>query len=373
MKFSRRNHRSSVRSAPSWTRRILRLFLLFGPALLMPLEPAGSYRINAEAAAAQESQDAYEEELEKARELLRQREYDEALKCFKRANSMKGKASAACYWGMALAYQGLEENKKVLECCEKVVEFAGEDTALKAQAYNAKGVALQELAEGKNTKRLQQAEAEFRQALAQSEEMAIVHFNLGIVLMQMNRDPEGIEEMKRYLELRPAGAAADEARKTIANPRRARESYAPDFSIATVEGEHIALQDLRGKVVLLDFWGTWCGPCVESVPSLRDLNKRYAKEPFVIVGISSDNNEEEWRSFVEKNKMVWPQYLDRDDKIQQAFRVRGFPTYVLIDHEGIVRFRTTGASWMQSAAMSEEIKKRLKILRNTPAADSAPR
>jgi len=372
MKLSKRSHPSSMRGAPPWTRRILPLVFLLGPALLMPLEPAGSYRINTEGAA-QESQDAYEEELEKARDFLRQREYDEALKCFKRANSMKGKTSAACYWGMALAYQGLEENKKVVESCEKVIEFAGQDTGLKVQAHNTKGVALQSLADGKDTKKLQQAEAEFRQALAQDEEMGIVHFNLGIVLMQMDRDSEGIEEMKRYLELRPVGTTADEARKTIDNPRRARESYAPDFSITTAEGGQIALEDLRKKVVLLDFWGTWCGPCVESVPSLRDLNKRYAKEPFVILGISSDDDADAWQSFVVKNKMVWPQYLDGDNKIQRAFRVNSFPTYVLIDHEGIIRFRTSGASWMQSAAMSEEIKKRLKILRNTLAADSAPR
>src|SRR5215218_1784706 len=97
------------------------------------------------------------------------------------------------------------------------------------------------------------------------------------------------------------------------NPRRARENYAPDFSFTSSEGEHIALGDLRGKVVLLDFWGTWCPPCVDSVPELRTLHKCYSNEPwFVLIGISSDNDEEKWQEFTVKNKMIWPQYRDRD-------------------------------------------------------------
>lgn len=65
--------------------------------------------------------------------------------------------------------------------------------------------------------------------------------------------------------------------KLIENPRRDRETFAADFSITTSDGEYLASEDLRGKVVLLDFWATWCGPRVASVPSLRTLYKSFRK------------------------------------------------------------------------------------------------
>jgi peroxiredoxin len=127
--------------------------------------------------------------------------------------------------------------------------------------------------------------------------------------------------------------------------------------------EHIELEDLQGKVVLLDFWGTWCPPCVESVPELRNLHKKYSKEPsFVLIGISSDSDEEVWREFTTKNKMVWPQYRDKDRRIQRAFGVRAFPTYIVIDHEGIVRHRSVGMTWSRAASLDEAIRKQVKIV-----------
>ncbi len=115
--------------------------------------------------------------------------------------------------------------------------------------------------------------------------------------------------------------------------------------------------------MLLDFWGTWCGPCVESVPELRQLHKKYANEPsFVLIGISSDRDDKVWREFTEKNKMAWPQYRDKDGKILRAFRVGSFPTYVILDHEGIIRHRSVGMTWSRAASLDSEIKKQIKMI-----------
>lgn len=122
----------------------------------------------------------------------------------------------------------------------------------------------------------------------------------------------------------------------------------------------LAIRQLRGKVVLLDFWGTWCPPCVAAVPALRDLQKRHAKDAFVLLGVSSDNEEAVVRSFAEQNRLIWPQYWDRDRKVQQAFDIRAYPTYVLIDDEGIVRFRTTGGGLREPVGLEGAIKKQLK-------------
>lgn len=352
--------------APWW--RVLGIGL--GMGFIVSLAVAGSGWTTGPLARAQGNDVDYETELQKGLDLLRRRRYEEALKSFKRANEALDKKSAECFLGMARVYQGLEAYKNTIESCDKVILFGGNDPQLHAQAYNLKGLALQAQAEMKNQKKFQEAEAVFRQGLALGADLSILHHNLGFSLMQQGRDPEGILELKKYLELDPSGTHAEQARKLIDNPRRAREAYAPDLAITTADGQFITLEDLRGKVVVLDFWGTWCPPCVESVPSLRNLHKRYSKEPsFVMIGISSDSEEATWRTFTGKEKMVWPQYWDREHRVQRAFKVRAFPTYIVIDHEGIVRFRSSGTSWERTASLEDAIRKQVKIVAKAAPAD----
>jgi len=182
------------------------------------------------------------------------------------------------------------------------------------------------------------------------------------VLMQENRDDEGAAELKEFVKDAPGSPNVEDARKMVENPRRAREPFAPDFSITTSEGEY-TLDELKGKVVLLDFWGTWCTPCVESVPGLRDLNKKLAKESsFVMISVSSDGDEDKWKDFIAKEKMVWVQYLDRDRKVQRAFRVSAFPTYILLDSDGVIRYRSTGMSFAKEASLEDAVKKQIKLV-----------
>jgi len=305
----------------------------------------------------------YDEEFMKGRDLYRRGKFEEALKSFKRANELRDKKSAECYSWMSETYMALEAYKNAIECADKVIELAKDDRQLLVKAYNNKGLSLQELAERKDQKKLQAAEAIYRQGLAIEGAPAVMRYNLGVALLEMNRDEEGIAELKTYIKEQPNGAYLETARQMIKDPRRAREKFAPDFTFVSSEGEHIALEDLRGKVVLIDFWATWCPPCVESVPEIRNLYKRYSKEGnFVIIGISSDDDEQEWRDFTAKNKMVWPQYRDKDHRIVSAFGIRAFPTYILIDHEGIVRYSSIGLSWTRSANLSEAINKQVKIV-----------
>jgi len=310
----------------------------------------------------------YDSEVAKANDLIRRRRYEDALKSYKRANDMRDKKSAECLFGMAQAYYGLEAYKNVVETCEKVIEVAPGDVQTLAQAYNLEGIALQTQANVKDQKKLGDAEAAFRKGLALSTDLPILRYNLGFTLLELGRDPEGIVELKKYVDAQPNGSKAESAAKLIENPRRAREAYAPDFSLTTADGEYISLEDLHGKVLLLDFWGTWCPPCVASVPALRDLQRRFAKEPqFKMISVSTDGDEAKWRAFIDKNQMAWTQYLDRDHHIRQAFDVRAFPTYILIDAEGIVRFREITSSWEHTGDLPDAIKKYLKLASKGPS------
>jgi peroxiredoxin len=88
-----------------------------------------------------------------------------------------------------------------------------------------------------------------------------------------------------------------------------------------------------------------------------------------MIGISSDGVEEKWQDFIVKNQMVWPQFLDRERKVQRAFEVTKFPTYIVIDHEGIVRYNASGAGPERMSSLDDAIRKQLKILAKTQPAE----
>jgi len=88
-----------------------------------------------------------------------------------------------------------------------------------------------------------------------------------------------------------------------------------------------------------------------------------------MIGVSVGDEEDKWRAFTTKNQMVWNQYLDRDHRIQKAFAVRAFPTYILIDHEGIVRFRVSGSGFEHNANLDEAIRKQVKIVAKAAPTD----
>jgi TonB family protein len=295
---------------------------------------------------------------------LTRRQYEDAVKAFRAANDRREQKCALCWLGMARAYEALGAAKNVVQACDQALAVGDAEKALVVQARQLKAIAFQDMADNNDAKRLGEAEAELRAAMAIDPSANYLHFNLGFVLLRSGRDADGVAELKAELELRPDGPYAPRARQMIDNPRRARENYAPSFSVVTLDREFLDLHALKGKVVLLDFWGTWCPPCVAALPTLRNLQKRYTKDPFVILSVSSDSDEAVVRTFVDKNQMVWPQYWDRDRKVQQAFDIRAFPTYVLIDQEGVVRFRTTGGGIMAPAGLDGAIKKQLKVLAN---------
>ena len=93
-------------------------------------------------------------------------------------------------------------------------------------------------------------------------------------------------------------------------------------------------QEMHGKVVLLDFWASWCAPCRAGLPNLRRLESVYGGEDFMIVSISEDEDEPTWRAFVAAHQMSWTQRYDGDTALQHRFQVNALPTYILLDRDG---------------------------------------
>ena len=85
---------------------------------------------------------------------------------------------------------------------------------------------------------------------------------------------------------------------------------APPLSIITIDGKQTSLDSLAGKVVLIDFWATWCDPCRQALPHIREIAHRFQEQTLVVIGISLDKVEDKWKEFVAKKQMTWLQYRD---------------------------------------------------------------
>jgi thiol-disulfide isomerase/thioredoxin len=125
---------------------------------------------------------------------------------------------------------------------------------------------------------------------------------------------------------------------------------APDFALATAIGPRPArLADLRGQVVVVEFWATWCGPCKSTLPTLSAWEKKYGSKGLVVLGLTSED-EATMRGFVAKNKLDHTVAVDEGGKVAGAYGVPAIPTLVIIDQKGEVVFAEVGAGDNLAAA-----------------------
>jgi len=125
----------------------------------------------------------------------------------------------------------------------------------------------------------------------------------------------------------------------------------PPLALQTLEGKPVRLEDYRGKVVLVNFWATWCGPCLEEMPAIGKLREAFAGQAFEVLAVNFGEGETRIHRFLEKTPLAFPVLLDRDSAVAKAWKVRVLPASFLVGPDGRIRYSVIGEyDWTQDAA-----------------------
>lgn len=119
---------------------------------------------------------------------------------------------------------------------------------------------------------------------------------------------------------------------------------APDFSLSGLDGSNFTLSDLQGKVVFLNFWASWCGPCRAEMPSMELLYGQLPKDSFEMVAVNVNEPKDTVEAFIEENSYTYPVVLDETGEVSALYQVQGIPTTWIIDPEGMVLGRLVGTT-----------------------------
>ncbi len=118
---------------------------------------------------------------------------------------------------------------------------------------------------------------------------------------------------------------------------------APDFTLTALDGTRHRLHDLRGKVVFVNLWATWCPPCREEMPSMVRFYQQFKGRGVEILAVSEDTDEGALRKFVEKHQVTFPVLRDEDKRVYQLYRATGIPETHLVNKQGVIEVSTIGA------------------------------
>jgi peroxiredoxin len=165
------------------------------------------------------------------------------------------------------------------------------------------------------------------------------------VLDNTEKGSELIQSIKKDFPDTKSGQNADVVLNAIKQQETAKKiqlsltegAKFPDFEEKDLSGKPLSVSNYKGKVVLIDFWATWCAPCTTEVPNVVKAYEKHHDKGFEIIGISLDQQEGRLKTFIEQNKMNWPQYFDGlgwDNKLVQKYGIQKLPSTFLVDGDG---------------------------------------
>lgn len=116
------------------------------------------------------------------------------------------------------------------------------------------------------------------------------------------------------------------------------DDMAPDFTLKRLDGTNLRLQELRGQVVLVNFWASWCGPCLQEMPLLDRMHQRYRDAGFAVLGVNVEGEEKPAREVAGETGVTFPVLIDAGQKVSERYALEAMPSSVVIDRDGVVRY-----------------------------------
>jgi len=275
---------------------------------------------------------------------LKLRDRREAIQSFRKAAKQDGHCTECLRRAYAVAEE-IGEYKEAEEIAREWLSLAATDMDRAAAHYRIALALQQQGINDKKGKCFDESCDEFKTALQLEPKLTMIHYAMGVSLAHMHQDDAARAEFSSFL----AGDTHtpdvhERAQRYFDRVELARARMAPPFSITTLDGKHISLDSLAGKVVLIDFWATWCGPCREALPHIREIAHRFQEQPLVVISISLDKDDDKWKDFVQKNQMTWIQYRDGsfNGQIAKSFGVTAIPATFTIDADGVLEDQHVG-------------------------------
>jgi thiol-disulfide isomerase/thioredoxin len=261
------------------------------------------------------------------RQLSRKQQYVFAVDAFKKACKISAGKDQPCL-NELYTVQMKSGSFKDAAVTASALEAVAANSTDKSYAEVKRGHALLYQAGDKNKSDILSAsDAAFKAAIADNPKNGAAHYLDGQVLARLNQIDAAREQFKTCLSCVPSSDPSYlRAQHFAEDPALSTHKMAPPFTVTALDGSRFNLDAMGGRVVLIDFWATWCGPCNEELPHMKKIAKEFAGQPLVIISVSWDSDGQKWRDFIDKNEMTWVQYRDADHHLSNLFDVHAIPT-----------------------------------------------
>jgi peroxiredoxin/Flp pilus assembly protein TadD len=302
-----------------------------------------------------------------AQEYLKKRMRGAAMDSYKKCVKIEPDNFLCAKSGISLALS-LGEYKDAMQMADMLAD-ASKDPSHKVFGQYESGVASYRDGVARDKReQVEKARATFDALIAEHPKDPNLLLADGLAAAHLKQDDEARQRFEEFLKVAPAD---DEGRsrvqRYIDRPELARARMAPSFRVTTLDGKTLSMDDLQGKVVLLDFWATWCGPCNQELPHVKDIVAKYQGRPLVVLSISWDKDEVKWKQFIASHGMTWNQYRDSDHDVTKLFGIDAIPHYFTIDTDGVLQSEQLGTGSEIDGKLKKMVAAAEKKLQQAPA------
>ena len=263
-----------------------------------------------------------------------------AMASFRRADKQDGGQCVACQKQIIRLGKEIGDFKAADEAAQEAIAEA-KDPKASAMAHDDRAALLMREGVAKNKAEVfAEADKEYKAALAAYPNFPEAVFGDGLALARLMQDDAAKLCFENCIAMtKDDSTMRQRAQRYAERPELVRARMAPAFAVTTMDGKLLSLDDLQGKVVLIDFWATWCGPCRQALPHIQQIAQKFEGQPLVVLSVSLDNDEAKWKDFVAKNNMTWLQYRDGgfEGALSRLFNVNAIPHTFTIDADGVLQ------------------------------------